>query len=246
MDQDIVEKSRRYCSRCGNPIDPITKQCEGCGKQYFKGIPWRKVFLTLFVFLFIISAGLNVIFIMVCNDFSDENSQQSMAIDEMRKEKINIEIELKSIYKQFDEINRSVVFIEDDQTRLYHRFSCEKNLGQSFWAYNLDLAKEKGYKPCELCHNTKNSTSLTWDEDFDKLMIKHAVGEDYEITVEELRKLPPKELNWLLFDDVVLMCNDWKGLYHSAACERLTGMCTVTVEPIAKADGFMPCPICRE
>jgi len=25
----------KYCSRCGNAIDPTTKKCTGCGKQYF-------------------------------------------------------------------------------------------------------------------------------------------------------------------------------------------------------------------
>jgi len=27
-----------YCRLCGHPIDSETKQCTGCGKQYFRGI----------------------------------------------------------------------------------------------------------------------------------------------------------------------------------------------------------------
>ena len=26
----------RYCKHCGSPIDPTTRQCTGCGKQYFR------------------------------------------------------------------------------------------------------------------------------------------------------------------------------------------------------------------
>ena len=30
--------AKRYCSKCGQPIDALTKKCTGCGKQYFKGV----------------------------------------------------------------------------------------------------------------------------------------------------------------------------------------------------------------
>ena len=31
----------RFCKHCGSPIDPATKKCTGCGKQYFR-LPSRK------------------------------------------------------------------------------------------------------------------------------------------------------------------------------------------------------------
>lgn len=51
-----VKPKIRYCTRCGNVIDPDTKKCTGCGKQYFRGFRLRTI---LFVLSLIIS--------LVCN-----------------------------------------------------------------------------------------------------------------------------------------------------------------------------------
>ena len=39
----------RYCSRCGALIDTASKQCTGCGKQYFKGIRFNKFSFSAFI-----------------------------------------------------------------------------------------------------------------------------------------------------------------------------------------------------
>ena len=43
------KNKRRYCKRCGQPIDNTTKKCTGCGKRYFKA-----KFMTLYALLIII------------------------------------------------------------------------------------------------------------------------------------------------------------------------------------------------
>ena len=43
---------RRYCKHCGSLINNTTKQCTGCGKQYFKGFRAYKypiIILILFI-----------------------------------------------------------------------------------------------------------------------------------------------------------------------------------------------------
>lgn len=48
----------RYCSRCGSLIDPVSKKCAGCGKQYFKGVRVTKTLLPsaiIFVLLICVS-----------------------------------------------------------------------------------------------------------------------------------------------------------------------------------------------
>ena len=37
----------RYCKHCGSPIDPATRQCTGCGKQYFRPPVLRKKHLAI-------------------------------------------------------------------------------------------------------------------------------------------------------------------------------------------------------
>lgn len=37
----------RFCKHCGSPIDPATRQCSGCGKQYFRPPVLRKKHLYI-------------------------------------------------------------------------------------------------------------------------------------------------------------------------------------------------------
>lgn len=58
--QSRTEKTvkNRYCNRCGSLIDPESKKCTGCGKQYFKGIRVTKTLLPsaiIFVLLICVS-----------------------------------------------------------------------------------------------------------------------------------------------------------------------------------------------
>lgn len=48
-------------------------------------------------------------------------------------------------------IDEFVVFIEDDNTNLYHKYECNRFKGDYFWAFNIDQAISMGYKPCPIC-----------------------------------------------------------------------------------------------
>lgn len=54
---------QKYCKHCGSLIDGTTKQCTGCGKQYFKGIrpksTLRRALLVLASVAFLCSVGLS-------------------------------------------------------------------------------------------------------------------------------------------------------------------------------------------
>ena len=45
-----------------------------------------------------------------------------------------------------------IVFVEDDGTDLYHIYECDRFKGDYFWAYNIEQAEYRGYKPCPICH----------------------------------------------------------------------------------------------
>lgn len=49
----------------------------------------------------------------------------------------------------FDEY---VVFVEDDGTSQYHEYDCYRFKGDYFWAYNIEQAIDRGYKPCPICY----------------------------------------------------------------------------------------------
>lgn len=56
-----VEKTLKFCSRCGYSIDPITKKCISCGKQYFKGVSGKTVCIILLAVLLAVSLVGNIV-----------------------------------------------------------------------------------------------------------------------------------------------------------------------------------------
>ena len=41
----------KYCSRCGHSIDPVSKKCTGCGRQYFKGFNAKTILIIILCIL---------------------------------------------------------------------------------------------------------------------------------------------------------------------------------------------------
>lgn len=46
----------KYCSHCGSQIDPVTKKCTGCGKQFFRGFKFTKFSVVVIVLTLVIAA----------------------------------------------------------------------------------------------------------------------------------------------------------------------------------------------
>ena len=147
---------KRYCSHCGNLIDSTTKKCCGCGKQYFKGISWNKV-LPIFVVSFLaISLVVNVL--LVIDNINSKNNIDKLELKLTELEQENSkptysEFVFDTLKEKSDFIDKFVVFVEDDKSNLYHKYECDKFVGEYFWTYNIDAAKEQGYHPCSKCHD---------------------------------------------------------------------------------------------
>lgn len=165
----------KYCSHCGSLIDNETKQCTGCGKQYFNGIRFNKVFFI--VLSFSLALLLAIAFIVYqyneINELKEGSSNNENEIDSLtsqvgwlKSEKMFLEKRVNSLEEQnwdlqylvddyedlVDFVDDFVVFIEDDGTNLYHKYECYKFKGNSFWVYNTEMAIANGYNKCTLCH----------------------------------------------------------------------------------------------
>jgi len=66
--------------------------------------------------------------------------------------------EISELSEDLQFFNKYVVFVPDDNTRIYHKYDCPKRTAKStsFWAYNVEAAKSTGYKPCEECCPSTN------------------------------------------------------------------------------------------
>lgn len=72
----------KFCKLCGNEIDVETKKCSGCGKQYFKGMKFNKLLVTvLIVSLVILVCGVLNIVQFEENSSPDENYEIKTNVD---------------------------------------------------------------------------------------------------------------------------------------------------------------------
>ena len=77
-------EKHNFCKKCGSAIDPITKKCSGCGKQYFNGK--KTVPVVLLSVLLIGSIGLNVMQYLQGQEASETVAAQTTQIEELEKE----------------------------------------------------------------------------------------------------------------------------------------------------------------
>lgn len=59
--------------------------------------------------------------------------------------------ELEKIKPVYEFCNKHIVVVSDDGTRNYHKIGCWYFDDSYFWAYNKELAEQKGYNPCSFC-----------------------------------------------------------------------------------------------
>ena len=134
----------KYCSRCGNPIDPVFKKCSGCGKQYFKGISLKTFLIGAVIFCLILSIILNVILVV-------KLQKKPTYIVRDEEDSFSSWLEKQELQEKADFMDTYIVFVEDDNTNLYHKYDCSRFKQEYFLAFNIDAAKDQGYSPCSLC-----------------------------------------------------------------------------------------------
>ena len=113
------------------------------------------LFITLFLFSFVI----NVHFFFDSSDLKSEysmlekkHSMLASEIIDIKNERNTLKHQINTLENEISFYDRHVVFVEDDGTKLYHKYDCSKFVADSFWAYNVEAAEGKGFKPCPRCH----------------------------------------------------------------------------------------------
>lgn len=169
----VSKQPRKYCSLCGNPIDPVTKKCQGCGKQYFKGFTFKTVLEAMACTFLVFSLGVNIFLCFIISDFKEDFSEQTKDIStltannnqletdntalqstiaDLKKEKNSLRVKLGNYAEAIAFYEKYFVMVADDGTDLYHNYDCYSfQACDTFWIYYLDDAVEDGYEPCPRC-----------------------------------------------------------------------------------------------
>ena len=154
--EDVNSKKVRYCSRCGKIIDPDTKKCTGCEKQYFKAPSPKTVIFILWGIMLALSIVINVVLLATVNKL--QNNSNDVAIvgtsaEQLKEENERLKEKLRENTEKLDFVDAYCVFVEDDGSDFYHKYECPLFTGKSFWIYNIDAAEQNGLKPCLHCCN---------------------------------------------------------------------------------------------
>ena len=157
---------KRFCSHCGSFIDEETKTCTGCGKQYFKGIKHtlgklfskQHIALVIVSFVLLISLIANMVLAVNVADLDrayginrDKVENYEDRIDGYLDKINDLKNEIDGLENDLYFYDKYVVFVSDDGTNIYHKVDCYKFDSSYFWAYNVEAAKGKGYRPCSWC-----------------------------------------------------------------------------------------------
>lgn len=171
-------EKHKFCKKCGAAIDPNTKKCSGCSKQYFNAK--RTVPIVLLSVLLIASIGLNVLQYLQGKEVSETVATQIAKIEKLEKDasalkstistkntKIReLEAKVDELEKEVDELNDKnfdlfldlffykeyAAIVPDDGRKRYHVYGCEDCDTSRFWIYNIEAAEQEGYYPCPKCY----------------------------------------------------------------------------------------------
>lgn len=176
-----TKKKVRYCSRCGSLINSETKQCTGCGKKYFKGIRFNKIFFIVLSFSLALLAAIGFIIyqyneINVLNEESSSmqseisglNSRISSLnstisslnsqISTLKTQKSNLEKKVDDLEWEKTKQGWDLDFYEEyaaivtDASKKYHVYGCDDLDTSSFRIHNTKQAENLGYYACSKCH----------------------------------------------------------------------------------------------
>lgn len=148
----------KYCPKCGKGIDPVSKVCTGCGKQYFKGVPWKTLGVVVAIVLLVASIGLNAYMYSdyakaqeTIVELTKKNNDLKSDVADLKKENEQYYDYWVDTFDKMDVFDSWIVFIENDGTNLYHKYDCSRFLFEDSWAHNIEYAEYIGYSPCPRC-----------------------------------------------------------------------------------------------
>ena len=72
-------------------------------------------------------------------------------LENSEKELEELKTDAKEYKTKAEFMDKYVVFVENNNSRVYHTYSCEDFSRSNFWAYSRKLAENNGFSPCETC-----------------------------------------------------------------------------------------------
>lgn len=161
MEKTMSEKKikNRYCKYCGGKIDE-SKKCNKCGKQYFnlKSILAKiDISFVILMVLAVFLGGLNIYQYVkltekneIIADYKSKNTSLSQELREEKDENFDLLLENVELIDKANFLDENIVLVLEGYGNYYYTYDCVEKItngeSYSYWAYNIEAAKVKGYK----------------------------------------------------------------------------------------------------
>lgn len=158
-----------FCRYCGTKYGKDDTTCPGCGKRVRISFKSKNSKTSLFISL-AANAVLIVFFVLFVSAYESEYSSLQAKYDSLETkydslstrynniskaaaQRLETITELKPYKEKADFLDAHIAFVVSDDAYAYHTYDCHffQNC-DSFWAYNIEAARSKGYSPCKVCH----------------------------------------------------------------------------------------------
>ncbi|MGN0173984.1 MAG: zinc ribbon domain-containing protein [Acutalibacteraceae bacterium] len=164
---DIQNQEELVCKKCGAELNQNSKFCSSCGKKIkSKKIKDNKkfnkaIFISVSAVL-LICLGVSITFNIIQNS---ELSQLQTKFEQQEKIKNDYISLCNKKTSQITKLQSRLYVLEDKSDFMddyieivgvdkyyYHKYGCDYLDDSSFWAFNSEAAKSKGYHKCPHCH----------------------------------------------------------------------------------------------
>lgn len=138
-----------FCDTCGAPLSPAggaasAAVAKGAGNKTDTA---KKLLIIAVIVLSVLTASTGIISVLILSEYNSVRDLYSDA----RRDNAELSSELEELENEVDFYQEHIALVnEDDQ--YYHKQGCDYFDDSSFWAYNTELAKNKGYSACPKCY----------------------------------------------------------------------------------------------
>lgn len=165
-DVQVSAPKKLFCKHCGASCENGAAYCPNCGKRvrFFSRqqnkSPITGIFLCISIVVNVLLLSALGLALITNSELEHANEGLIQNVQAITRERNLLEYEndgltqtMNNYYDYYHFLQNNIALVIDPNGGVYHTFGCHffQNC-DTYWAYNVELAESKGYRPCEVCH----------------------------------------------------------------------------------------------
>lgn len=143
--QKTFSDEEAFCDTCGVPLSPAggvvsAAVVEGNINRTDKADKTKKILVAVIIVLSVLTVFAGIMGVVTYSEYSVERSK----LWDQRSQN-------QALQREVDFYQEHIALVNEDD-KYYHKQSCDYFDDSSFWAYNTEQAKTKGYSACPKCY----------------------------------------------------------------------------------------------